>query len=72
MDDIKEITLEEANKLWNSSDDLFENYVPQGLFYVANSNEFIGIDNSNGHAWTKIFNNSDECKAWLEEAKQNV
>jgi len=38
---------------------------PLGLFYVLETGVYIGIDNSNGHAWTEEFNSLRKCKRWL-------
>lgn len=38
---------------------------PFGLFYLPDNSVYVGIDNSNGHAWTEEFSSLRECKRWL-------
>jgi len=43
---------------------------PYGKFWVLDvTSSYIGIDNSNGNAWTEEFDTSDECIKWLEGEK---
>ncbi|MGL5440783.1 MAG: hypothetical protein ACRDA4_10475 [Filifactoraceae bacterium] len=42
----------------------------RGLFYVVEDgvygiNTYIGIDNSDGDAWTEDFTNKEDCIKWL-------
>ena len=55
---IKKITPSEADCI------LFSRR-PFGLFYLLHNGVYIGIDNSNGHAWTEEFVNLRQCKRWL-------
>jgi len=38
---------------------------PLGYFYVLKNGVYVGIDNSNGQAWTEDFQNLYQCKRWL-------
>jgi len=38
---------------------------PLGLFYLKIDDVYVGIDNSNGNAWTEEFPNLRKCKRWL-------
>jgi hypothetical protein len=38
---------------------------PFGLFYLLHDGVYVGIDNSNGHAWMEEFTNLRQCKRWL-------
>ena len=40
---------------------------PLGLFYALEAGTYVGIDNSNGHAWTEAFPNLRKCKRWLSD-----
>ena len=40
---------------------------PLGLYYVLEAGTYIGIDNSNGQAWTEEFPNLRKCKRWLRD-----
>jgi len=55
---IRKITPEQA-------DSIIETRKPLGLFYVRKSGGYVGIDNSNGQAWTEEFRNLQKCKRWL-------
>ena len=55
---IKKITTSEA-------DCIIYSRRPFGLFYLIHDGVYIGIDNSNGHAWTEEFTNLRQCKHWL-------
>jgi len=70
MNEIKEITQEEVSKLMDSGFGSTRNdYEPRGLFYKSenfNGKEiYVGIDNSEGCAWTEDFETLEDCKAWL-------
>ena len=69
-DEIKKLTLEEANKIIESGFGSTGNkYRPRGLFYtlgIFNGKKFyVGIDNSERCAWTEDFKTLEKCKAWL-------
>jgi chromosome condensin MukBEF MukE localization factor len=55
---IKRITVKQANAIISSRQ-------PLGLFYVLKNGYYIGIDNSNAHAWTEDFPNLLMCERWL-------
>lgn len=55
---IKKITASEA-------DCIIYSRRPFGLFYLIHNGAYIGIDNSNGHAWVEEFHNLRRCKKWL-------
>lgn len=55
---IRKITPEQAYAV-------IDTRLPLGLFYVLESDTYIGIDNSNGQAWTEEFPNLRMCKHWL-------
>ena len=55
---IRKITPEQA-------DSIIETRKPLGLFYVLEAKVYVGIDNSNGQAWTEDFPNLQKCKRWL-------
>lgn len=55
---IKKITTSEA-------DCIIYSRRPFGLFYLLYNGVYVGIDNSNGHAWTEEFPNLRQCKRWL-------
>ena len=55
---IKKITPSEADCILYSRR-------PFGLFYLLHEGVYIGIDNSNGHAWTEEFVSLRQCKRWL-------
>jgi len=40
---------------------------PIGLFYALEAGTYVGIDNSNGYAWTEAFPNLRKCKRWLSD-----
>lgn len=60
MKEINKITSEEA-------DNIIENRVPYGLFYLKDSETglYVGIDNRTGDAWVEEFNGLAKCKTWL-------
>lgn len=55
---IKKITPSEADCIIYSRH-------PFGLFYLLHEGVYIGIDNSNGHAWVEEFSDLHQCKRWL-------
>ena len=55
---IKKITASEADCIIYSRQ-------PFGLFYLLHDGIYVGIDNSNGHAWVEEFPNLRQCKRWL-------
>ena len=55
---IKTITQEEAGKV-------IEDRKPLGLFLLVEGGKYIGIDNSNGEAWTEEFDSRFKCWNWL-------
>lgn len=61
---VTEITPEEAHKLIESGDECgyFE---PLGRFYLEEEGKFVGIDNSDGNAWTEEFPDKASCLRWL-------
>ena len=56
--EILKISYEQAGRIIDTRD-------PLGLFYVLEAGAYIGIDNSNGQAWTEEFPNLRKCKRWL-------
>jgi hypothetical protein len=42
-------------------------YIPLGRFICREGKKFIGIDNSDGDAWTEEFSTEAECVRWLTE-----
>lgn len=60
--EIKKVTPEEATGIINSR-------IPLGLFYTIEKkgcvNIYVGIDNSDGNAWTEDFKSLSSCKRWL-------
>lgn len=55
---LKKITASEA-------DCIIYSRRPFGLFYLLHKGIYVGIDNSNGHAWTEEFTSLYQCKKWL-------
>ena len=41
---------------------------PLGLFYLIFNGIYVGIDNTNGNAWTEEFTNLRQCKRWLRDS----
>ena len=62
---IQKISQEEARRLLNSCDGIGGRYEPLGLFYLEEQEQFIGIDNSTGDAWTEEFPDKNRCLRWL-------
>ena len=69
MNEIKQITQEQALKLLESCDEYGRNYTPLGIFWhmteLDDKTIYVGIDNSTGEAWIEDFNEVDKCLAWL-------
>lgn len=72
MNEPKEIRRDEARLLLRSCNEAGEGYTPLGLFYLEEDRRFVGIDNSDGNAWTEEFQDKDSCLRWLngEEEKR--
>lgn len=72
MNEPKEIRQDEARLLLRSCNEAGEGYTPLGLFYLEEDRKFVGIDNSDGNAWTEEFQDKDSCLRWLngEEEKR--
>jgi hypothetical protein len=73
--EIKEITQQEAFEILESVEKT-GHYTPLGLFWhkseIHGKTSYIGIDNSNGDAWTEDFDRLDNCLAWLNGIDQEV
>ena len=65
MSMIKKITPSEADCILYSRR-------PFGLFYMIFDGVYVGIDNSNGHAWTEEFVSLSQCKRWLLNPSMEV
>lgn len=50
---------------------IIENRMKKGLFYFNNENVYVGIDNSNGEAFTEEFSNESDCLNWLNKYGQH-
>jgi hypothetical protein len=44
---------------------VIETNLPLGLFYAKDISRYVGVDNRNGEAWTKLFRSKCKCKKWL-------
>ena len=62
---IQKISHEDARRLLNSCDGTGGHYEPLGLFYLEERENFVGIDNSTGDAWTEEFPDRESCLRWL-------
>jgi hypothetical protein len=62
-DGITELSKEDAHKMLRNEE--LGKYEPIGLYYVQEGDVFVGIDNSNGDAWTEEFKKLIDCKRWL-------
>lgn len=62
---IREITPAEAHELIESGAE-HDRYEPLGRFYLEEDGKFVGIDNSDGNAWTEEFPDKASCLRWLE------
>lgn len=58
--EIKEITPDEAEAIITARH-------PLGLFVCKDQNKYVGIDNSDGDAWTEDFSTLKECLTWLQD-----
>lgn len=58
MREIKKVTNNEASEI-------IETREPKGLFYTIENGSYVGIDNSDGDAWTEEFKSLSPCKRWL-------
>ena len=45
---------------------------PLGLFYYLRAGVYVGIDNTNGNAWTEAFPTLRKCKQWLSNPHKEV
>lgn len=61
---MKAVTKEQASEI-------IETRTPTGCFYTKEGDLYIGIDNSDGNAWTEEFKTKKSCLKWLngERAK---
>ena len=50
---------------YTQAERIIDTRCPLGLFYVLKAGTYIGIDNSNGQAWTEDFPSFRKCKRWL-------
>ena len=62
---LQEITQDTAKQLLSSCDEPGGRYEPLGLFYLEEREQFVGIDNSTGDAWTEEFADKEGCLRWL-------
>lgn len=62
---IVEISPETAREILNSINEGGDRYQPLGLFYLQEGDKFVGIDNSDGNAWTEEFPDKESCLRWL-------
>lgn len=46
---------------------IIETREPLGKFYIEDGDMYVGIDNSNGDAWTEEFKTLEGCQAWLKD-----
>ena len=44
---------------------IVQNGRPHGLYYTRNGENYIGIDASTNHVWTKEFDSFEDCLKWL-------
>lgn len=63
MPEIKKMTAAEFQTMMGSATDT--PYLPLGRFYLEDSGKIIGVDNSDGHAWTEEFDDFESCERWL-------
>lgn len=57
-DGIQKVSPEFANAV-------IETREPRGMFWHTSEGRFVGIDNTDGEAWTEEFNSKEGCFAWL-------
>lgn len=60
MPEIKKMTAAEFQTMMDSVP-----YLPLGCFYLEDGGKIIGVDNSDGHAWTEEFDDFESCERWL-------
>lgn len=65
MMEIKPVTREEANQIFDTRE-------PIGLFYEIDGDSYIGIDNSTGDAWVEDFKTKEECFRWLKQELEPI
>lgn len=65
MMEIKLVTREEANQIFDTRE-------PIGLFYEIDGDSYIGIDNSTGDAWVEDFKTKEECFRWLKQELEPI
>ena len=70
MSEPKELRQDEARRLLRSCNEAGEVYTPLGLFYLEEDGKFVGIDNSDGNAWTEEFRDKDSCLRWLNGVEE--
>lgn len=68
--DLQEISQEAAKQLLDSCDGTGGRYEPLGLFYLQEGDKFVGIDNSDGNAWTEEFSDKESCLRWLRREEE--
>ncbi len=61
MAKIKEITQEEASEI-------IDTRLPLGKFLVQEGDIWVGIDNTDGNAWTEDFKKRGQAMMWLNNA----
>ena len=59
------ITKQRAAEILDSISEGNREYTPKGLFLHREGGHYIGIDNSNGEAWTEQFTTLGDCIDWL-------
>ncbi|MCL1810515.1 MAG: hypothetical protein FWG42_12230 [Clostridiales bacterium] len=57
---IRKVSKEQADRIIDTRQ-------PVGLFYSRVNKGYIGIDNSNGYAWTEEFSSLRKCRRWLSD-----
>ena len=67
---IVEISPETAREILNSINEGGDRYQPLGLFYLQEGDKFVGIDNSDGNAWTEEFSDKESCLRWLRREEE--
>ena len=45
--------------------EVIENRLPLGQFYTIESGVYVGIDNTDGDAWTEDFTTLEDLKNWM-------
>lgn len=63
---IVKISPETEREILNSINEGGDRYQPLGLFYLKEDDKFVGIDNSDGNAWTEEFPDEGSCLRWLK------